>query len=329
MSSNEESDDEQLKYAIALSLQDHTNGKDETASGVLQVTPSSFLLSSLDRKKMEEERLARIAKKRPRAVIEEEAIMAAPDPKRMMLMGTDHTSTNATVPFPNGVVRRTWARGYNRSSDDIKIEEVLQKDELLLAFFSSFQWDEPWLLSKIDITRTKVLLAAFASDESQVCLRAACLLCNIWTASLTIDQKQAMRSNAPKNIKFCFPPMHGPGAMHSKLQILKYPRYLRIVIPSGNLVPYDWGETGHMENVCAPLNIWRIVLFSHVLIPKQMLFMIDLPLKDANNQAPAVTNFSDHLQHYVGAMGVENGMVESLSKYDFTRTENLAFVYSM
>lgn len=38
--------------------------------------------------------------------------------------------------------------------------------------------------------------------------------------------------------------------MHSKLQLLKFPGYLRIVVPSGNLVPYDWGEqNGIMENV--------------------------------------------------------------------------------
>lgn len=43
--------------------------------------------------------------------------------------------------------------------------------------------------------------------------------------------------------------MRGPGAMHSKLQLLKFPEYLRIVIPTANLVPYDWGETGVMENV--------------------------------------------------------------------------------
>ncbi len=37
--------------------------------------------------------------------------------------------------------------------------------------------------------------------------------------------------------------------MHSKLQLLGYPNYLRIVVPTGNLVPWDWGETGVMENV--------------------------------------------------------------------------------
>jgi hypothetical protein len=58
-----------------------------------------------------------------------------------------------------------------------------------------------------------------------------------------------MRSNAPPGIKFVFPAMNGPGAMHSKLQLLKYPDYLRVVVPTANLVPYDWGETGVMENV--------------------------------------------------------------------------------
>ena len=58
-----------------------------------------------------------------------------------------------------------------------------------------------------------------------------------------------MRSSVPSNIKFCFPPMNGPGSMHSKLQILRYSTHIRIVIPTGNLVPYDWGETGVMENV--------------------------------------------------------------------------------
>jgi hypothetical protein len=58
-----------------------------------------------------------------------------------------------------------------------------------------------------------------------------------------------MEANVPwDKIRFCFPPMQGPGNMHSKLQLLKYSDYLRIVVPTGNFVPYDWGETGVMEN---------------------------------------------------------------------------------
>lgn len=67
-------------------------------------------------------------------------------------------------------------------------------------------------------------------------------------------QQEEMRNNVPEgsNIRFIFPPMEGAatlGVMHSKLQLLKYDKYLRVVVPTGNLVPYDWGETGNMENV--------------------------------------------------------------------------------
>lgn len=37
--------------------------------------------------------------------------------------------------------------------------------------------------------------------------------------------------------------------MHSKLMLLFHPNYLRIAVPSANLVPYDWGDVGVMENV--------------------------------------------------------------------------------
>lgn len=69
----------------------------------------------------------------------------------------------------------------------------------------------------------------------------------------------AMKSNAPPNVKFCFPKMNGPGAMHSKLQILKFSTHIRIVIPTGNLVPYDWGETGVMENVSKCITYDQII----------------------------------------------------------------------
>lgn len=60
-----------------------------------------------------------------------------------------------------------------------------------------------------------------------------------------------MRNNVPQDvIRFVFPPMDSvAGCMHSKLQLLKYKGFLRIVVPTGNLVAYDWGETGTMENV--------------------------------------------------------------------------------
>lgn len=60
-----------------------------------------------------------------------------------------------------------------------------------------------------------------------------------------------------------------------------------------------------------------------------MVFLIDLPLKTANDIGPTSTLFFTNLQHYLRAMGVDNSMIDSLSKYDFSGTENIGFVYSM
>lgn len=37
--------------------------------------------------------------------------------------------------------------------------------------------------------------------------------------------------------------------MHSKLMLLFHPEYLRVVVPTANLIPVDWGEYDIMENV--------------------------------------------------------------------------------
>lgn len=45
------------------------------------------------------------------------------------------------IQYPDGIIKKTWAFGYDREGDDIKIEEVLQKCDLQLAVLSSFQID--------------------------------------------------------------------------------------------------------------------------------------------------------------------------------------------
>ncbi|KAF4582907.1 ubiquitin interaction domain-containing protein [Ophiocordyceps camponoti-floridani] len=283
---NDDSDDEALRLAIAMSLQEASTSRTPTpavaAVAAAPAPPQSGTLPALDRKKMEEERLARLAKKRPRA--QDDAVGLLP-PSKKPTSTPDSKSGDAILPYTHGVVRRTWARGYPRTADDIKIEEVLQRDQLLLALLSSYQWDEEWLLSKVDVATTKLLLVAYAADDRQ---------------------KQVMRANAPPHLKFCFPPMHGPGSMHSKLQVLKFPRYLRLVVPTGNLVPYDWGETGVMEN---------------------MVFLIDLPRLQSVADHKS-TPFSRSLDLFLRAMGVESKMVDSLTSYDFSKTADLGFVYT-
>lgn len=254
LSDDEIDDEEALRQAIALSLQDQEmpeldsqrlnedsqESKAESAGGV------AFGSLVLDRKAMEEERLKRLAGKRPRPLDDPEEGLPISKKAAVASRETERTVESAfaqqpkefidrgngiggnALQFSDGVVKKTWARGYCRQGDDIKIEEILQKDKLQLAIISSYQWDDEWMMSKVDIGRTKLLLVAYATDDIQ---------------------KQDMMANAPPNVKFSFPSMNGRGAMHSKLQVLKFPTHVRIVVPTGNMVPYDWGETGVMENV--------------------------------------------------------------------------------
>ncbi|KAI1129584.1 tyrosyl-DNA phosphodiesterase-domain-containing protein [Nemania abortiva] len=261
-------------------------------STLAAVQSSSFTALGLDRKKMEEERLARAAKRK--APHDDDG--AGPRSQRVRLDNQSDAMPSATtalssnvasskLPYPKGTVKKTWVSGYPRQ-DDIKIEEILQKEQLELAVLSSFQWDDEWLLSKIDIKKTKMVCIAFASNEAQ---------------------KEEMKANVPRDrIRFCFPPMMPAGSMHSKLQLLKFPNYLRLVIPTGNLVPYDWGETGVMEN---------------------MVFLIDLPM--AKQSVNPMNMFGQELCYFLKASGLDESLIGSLSKYDFSETNQYRFVHTI
>ncbi|KXH36046.1 ubiquitin interaction domain-containing protein [Colletotrichum simmondsii] len=305
-------DDPDLALAIALSLQQGDSGNDDKTKVALSTTkfptsPATNIgplgLLALDRKKMEEERIARLKKRsaaeagidtqssqrlklqRPGAYETPEVIGTAKSKAATPAISATPAANTLELPFPKGAFKRTWAYGFPRNGEDIKIEEVLQKDKLQLAVLSSFQWDEEWLLSKVNARNTKMLLVAYANNDAE---------------------KANIRSNIPAGslIKFCFPPMHG-GYMHSKLQILKYEGYLRIVIPSGNLVPYDWGETGQLEN---------------------MIFLIDLPRL---NGPPIETSFGTELRRFLRALGLDDKLVKSLDNYDFSETSRYGFIHSI
>ncbi|KAK7737821.1 hypothetical protein SLS53_006441 [Cytospora paraplurivora] len=291
---------------------------------VVSLPATSMSALGLDRRKMEEERLARLKKRKKESGSDVQAReeVLPPTQRRKLLnvqpadeptasqpglptpptdlksnvhndegsLRTTSVSPTVRLPYPKGIVLRTWARGSPRG-DDITIEEVLQKDALELAVFSSYQWDEEWLMAKLNLTKTKVLLIAYAADEAT---------------------KAAMRDNVPATvIRFCFPPMeHGASCMHSKLQLLKYPNYIRIVVPTGNLVAYDWGETGVMEN---------------------MVFLIDLPRieNQAKRSTNALTPFGVELQFFLKAQGVDEKMVASLRNYDFSETSRYGFLHTI
>jgi hypothetical protein len=77
------------------------------------------------------------------------------------------TLTGHGVQYPDGVVKKTWAFGHARAHD-IKIEEVLQKQDLTSAVLSSFMWDVDWVFSKLNRDKTKVIFVMQAKDEATV-----------------------------------------------------------------------------------------------------------------------------------------------------------------
>lgn len=207
--------DEDLKRAIALSLQD-AQGRSQNASSYPQTSGSEkgepqgtdspsvkeveektngpepakpMGIFGLDRKQMEQERLARLAKRKAEDTssidlreTKHSKIDLAPKPTVQPTVATKGTimsasqptssrsipSTSPSVQYPEGIVKKTWAFGCPRQGDDIKIEEVLQKSDLELAVLSSFMWEMDWLFSKFNVESTRFIMVMQAEDEATV-----------------------------------------------------------------------------------------------------------------------------------------------------------------
>lgn len=151
-------------------------------------SPGLFSILGIDRKKQEEERLARLARKRKAddiaSATESDRPAKAPKPVPVDLTREpeDLSHTRATKPaqntfssassfsslqFPRGAVKKTWALNCEREND-IKFDEVVQKDELEFAVLSSFQWDYDWLFTKFDVKRTRFMLVMGHKEEIMV-----------------------------------------------------------------------------------------------------------------------------------------------------------------
>jgi hypothetical protein len=186
-------DDAALKYAIALSLQtrspehnDSASSENVTINSKVQGTsahrpkPAGIVLGSiiLDRRKMEEERLARVNKRKAsdsdsvNLPLQRKPKLTSSTPTIQGTPGSSNdvprTPGTSPIPFLCGTVKKTWAFRHERTDDDIKIEEVLQKEKLELAVISSFQWDDDWILSKLDMSKTRIICVAYAADEAHV-----------------------------------------------------------------------------------------------------------------------------------------------------------------
>jgi hypothetical protein len=200
--------DEDLRRAIAMSLKgarQDTGVPDllgpgspskpveipETASNA---TPKPQGIFGIDRKQMEQERLARLAKRKagssppaqpsPKAsrLTEPDARLTgrvlSPQPPSNTHIRSNFTANNSTsrvqptarpvMQYPLGVVKKTHVAGKPRAGNDITIEEVFQREDLNVAVLSSFLWDIEWLFSKFSTKKTRFILMMGAKEEATV-----------------------------------------------------------------------------------------------------------------------------------------------------------------
>lgn len=252
-------EDEDLKQAIAMSLQESTTeGAGRTAHEAIILDSDSeteersarvashakveeWLLVSkigqgllgLDRKRNPPSISPPPPRKRLKTVTRDQTVQSMPGTETITTASQATATSRASCSsigkgpvFLTGTVKKTWAFGHERKGDDVKLEEVLQRDDLNLAVLSSFQWDIDWLLAKINSRNTQITLVMQAKDQA--------------------TQEQYRRETATMSkLRLCFPSMEGQiSCMHSKLMLLSYPSHLRVAVPTANLVSYDWGETG-------------------------------------------------------------------------------------
>jgi hypothetical protein len=62
-----------------------------------------------------------------------------------------------------------------------------------------------------------------------------------------------------------------------------------------------------------------------------MVFIIDLPLLETAEQREAqkLTPFAEDMFYFLSAQGLDESLLNSLKKYDFSETNRYAFVHSM
>ncbi|GAM91630.1 hypothetical protein ANO11243_096820 [Dothideomycetidae sp. 11243] len=198
--------------------------------------------------------------------------------------------SDGRISYPDGRLFKTWAFRQARTGTEIKIEEVLERRTLKTALLSSFQVDFEWLFTKLDTQRTNF---QFVLSEKDATRRAAL--------------KADLESLGP-NVKACFPPLEGnANCMHSKLMLLFHPDKLRVAVPSANLVPYDWGEGGIMENTA---------------------WLIDLPRLEEGIDHEE-TPFLDELRYFLTKQGLSDTVLRSLDRFEWKGTSKYAFVHSI
>jgi hypothetical protein len=283
-------------YATTNALFDQHKAQPQLEASVAQTTkpPTSASFATLNRKAMEEERLARLGKRKRNA---------SPDRPSKQVAKQAEPAASKGIQYPRGAIKRTWAYKYPRT-DDISLEEVLQAPTLNIAVLSSFQWDDQWVFHKADSKKIKQYWIIGANTDA---IKEEIL-------------QELTECNIP-NVKPHFPPMRATTTMHSKLMLLFHETHLRIVVPTANLKQVEWGETGKDPKTSGS---WQPAVFENTV------FLIDLPRRPGGVVAEKLeTAFGQSLFVFLEAQEISEKVLEGLRKFDFSETNRFAFVHSM
>ncbi|KAJ3043500.1 hypothetical protein HDV00_004889 [Rhizophlyctis rosea] len=216
-------------------------------------SPSStpIITNPPTRAEMEKERLARLeaTKKRERpddaAAQPEQNRSSSPNPAKKLKSGHASTPLNGTSvstgfevvdltagmmepEYPHGKVSQTYMQGWSRAGY-VRFEDIVKKTHLQKALFSAFQIDDDWLFSKLP--------SGIREGRSNVKICIARMKPDV----LPVGTMSHFDSMVP-GVMHVFPPMGSGtfGCMHSKIMLLWYPGFLRVVVTSANLMDYDW-----------------------------------------------------------------------------------------
>ncbi|KAI5205244.1 phospholipase D/nuclease [Aureobasidium subglaciale] len=251
-------------------------------------------IPGLDRRAMEAERLALTNTTKTKASSSKrQRSISPPLVSRPAKKVKEQQNPPGNCHYPRGVIKRTWAFGHARTETDIKIEEVLEKSTLRTALLSAFQWDTNWIMAKLNLQQTKVIMVMQAENED------------------VQQQYRQITEYLGKILRLVFPSMEGNiNCMHSKLMLLFHPHKLRVVVPSANLTSYDWGETGVMEN---------------------SVFLIDLPRHEppSSKDESSLPQFGRELLFFLEKMGCDDDIRKGVLNFDFSNTGHLALVHSV
>ncbi|OLL25772.1 Tyrosyl-DNA phosphodiesterase 1 [Neolecta irregularis DAH-3] len=234
--------DPDLKEALRLSvvsqqtsrIDSPAESENHTTHENLTEEPAIRNFCGFDRRFMEQERLARLKRKHSATCIR---LSVSPESKRTKALTsaaaliTTTSCSGDEAQYLNGVIKLTHVNGYVKKEEHISIEEVFQKDSLQAAVLSSFVIDHEWVFSKLNIGSYPIVLVQHSGSITDS------------------TQARQIPEQLPK-VSVVFPPMGKARCMHSKLQLLFHIEFLRVVIPTANLIPQDWGEIGAMENEC-------------------------------------------------------------------------------